>query len=55
MVWFAAAAIAAVGAFQFLQAADDATDRPIGTYIRRSVVPVAEPSVSAHSRRQQQR
>jgi len=26
MVWFAAAAIAAVGAFQFLQAADDATD-----------------------------
>jgi len=47
MVWFAAAAIAAVGAFQFLQAADDATDRPIGTYIRRSVVPVAEPSVSA--------
>jgi len=47
MVWFAAAAIAAVGAFQFLQAADDATDRPIGTYIRRSVVPLAEPSVSA--------
>ena len=47
MVWFAAAAIAAVGAFQFLQAADDATDRPIGTYLRRSVVPLAEPSVSA--------
>lgn len=47
MVWFTAAAIAAVGAFQFLQAADDATDRPIGTYIRRSVVPIAEPSVSA--------
>ena len=47
MVWFAVAAVAAVGAFQFLQAADDATDRPIGTYIARSMVPIAEPSVSA--------
>src|SRR2546423_3221938 len=47
MVWFAVGAVAAVGAFQFLQAADDATDRPIGTYIARSIVPLAEPSVSA--------
>src|SRR6266513_1900370 len=47
MVWFAVGAVAAVGAFQFLQAADEATDRPIGTYIARSMVPLAEPSVSA--------
>ncbi|PYO77005.1 MAG: hypothetical protein DMD63_12560 [Gemmatimonadetes bacterium] len=47
MVWFAMGAVAAVGAFQFLQAADDATDRPIGTYIARSMVPIAEPSISA--------
>ena len=40
-------AIAFVGAFQFLQAASDATDKPIGTYLARSVVPLAEPSVSA--------
>jgi hypothetical protein len=42
-----AVALAAVGAFQFLQAASDATDKPIGTYLVRSVVPLAEPSVSA--------
>ena len=42
-----AAAIAAVGAFQFLHAADDATDKPIGTYLARAVVPLAEPSGSA--------
>ncbi|MFL5499644.1 MAG: D-Ala-D-Ala carboxypeptidase family metallohydrolase [Gemmatimonadaceae bacterium] len=47
IVWFAVCAVAAVGAFQFLQAADDATDRPIGTFIARSMVPLAEPSVSA--------
>src|ERR1700741_2809268 len=47
MAWFVVGAIAAVGAFQFLQAADDATDRPIGTYIARSMVPMAEPSISA--------
>jgi hypothetical protein len=47
IVWFAVCAVAAVGAFQFLQAADDATDRPIGTFIARSRVPIAEPSVSA--------
>ena len=43
-----AGGIALVGAFQFLQAADDTTEKPIGTYIRSSVVPLAEPSVSAY-------
>ena len=47
MVWIAAAAVAAVGAFQFLQAASDATDKPIGTYLALAVVPMAEPSASA--------
>ncbi|HYU53487.1 MAG TPA: D-Ala-D-Ala carboxypeptidase family metallohydrolase [Gemmatimonadaceae bacterium] len=47
VVWIAVGAIAFVGAFQFLQAASDATDRPLGTYLARSVVPLAEPSVSA--------
>lgn len=46
--WITAAALGIVGAFQFLQAADDTTDRPIGTYLRSSVVPLAEPSVSAY-------
>jgi hypothetical protein len=47
MVWIVAGSIAAVGAFQFLQAATDATDKPIGTYLARAVVPMAEPSASA--------
>ncbi|MEA2763261.1 MAG: hypothetical protein QOD47_2545 [Gemmatimonadaceae bacterium] len=46
IVWITVAAIAAVGAFQFLQASDD-TKKPIGTYLTRSVVPLAEPSISA--------
>jgi hypothetical protein len=46
-VWITVAAIAAVGAFQFLQAASGATDKPIGTFLTHSVVPFAEPSVSA--------
>jgi Peptidase M15 len=46
-VWITVAAIAAVGAFQFLQAASSATDKPIGTFLTHSVVPLAEPSVSA--------
>jgi hypothetical protein len=46
IVWVTAALIAAIGAFQFLQAASDATDKPIGTYLR-VVVPLAEPSASA--------
>jgi hypothetical protein len=45
-VWITIAAIAAVGAFQFLQASSD-TKQPIGTYLTRSVVPLAEPSISA--------
>ena len=40
------AAIAAVGAFQFLQAASGATKKPIGTYLT-TAVPLAEPSASA--------
>ncbi|HEX6629065.1 MAG TPA: D-Ala-D-Ala carboxypeptidase family metallohydrolase [Gemmatimonadaceae bacterium] len=46
LVWLAIAAIAAVGAFQFLQAAADTTEKPIGTFTR-TVVPLANPSVSA--------
>jgi hypothetical protein len=46
IVWITVAAIAAVGAFQFLQASGD-TKQPIGTYLTRSVVPMAEPSISA--------
>jgi hypothetical protein len=46
IVWITAAVVALVGAFQFLQAASDATDKPIGTFVR-SVVPMAEPSASA--------
>ena len=46
IVWVTAVAVAVVGAFQFLQAASDATDKPIGTFTR-SIVPLAEPSASA--------
>ncbi len=46
IVWITVAAIAAVGAFQFLQASDD-SKKPIGTYLTHSVVPMAEPSISA--------
>jgi len=45
-VWTTVAAIAAVGAFQFLQAASGATKKPIGTYLT-TAVPLAEPSASA--------
>ena len=46
IAWITVAAIAAVGAFQFLQASSGST-KPIGTYLTRSVVPLAEPSISA--------
>jgi hypothetical protein len=46
IVWITVAAIAAVGAFQFLQASSD-TKKPIGIYLTHSVVPLAEPSISA--------
>ena len=46
IVWTTVAAIAAVGAFQFLQAASGATKKPIGTYLT-TAVPLAEPSASA--------
>jgi hypothetical protein len=47
IVWIIAGTVALIGAFQFLHAADDANDKPIGTYLVRSAVPFAEPSVSA--------
>jgi hypothetical protein len=47
IVWVVAGAIALVGAFQFLQAADDTIHKPIGMYLKLSVVPPAEPSASA--------
>src|SRR5204863_6706070 len=47
MVWIAAATVPAGGAFQFLQAAADATAKPIGTYLTHPVVPLPEPSASA--------
>jgi hypothetical protein len=50
LVWISVAAVAAVGAFQFLQIASDTTERPIGTYLTRVVVPMAEPSASAFGR-----
>jgi hypothetical protein len=46
IVWITAGTIAVVGAFQFVEAAADANDKPIGTYITRAV-PFAEPSASA--------
>ncbi|MDQ6689943.1 MAG: D-Ala-D-Ala carboxypeptidase family metallohydrolase [Gemmatimonadota bacterium] len=46
IAWLTAAAVAAVGAFQFLQAGGT-RDKPIGTYLARAVVPLAEPSASA--------
>ena len=47
IVWGIVGAAAAVGAFQFLQAASYTTAKPIGTYLARAVVPFAEPSASA--------
>jgi Peptidase M15 len=47
IVWITVAAVAAVGAFQFLQAASGATDKPIGTFLTRAGVPLTEPSVNA--------
>jgi hypothetical protein len=47
VVWIAAVALAGVGAFQFLQAAAEPIDKPIGTYLALAVVPHAEPSASA--------
>lgn len=47
VVWLTVGAIAALGALQFLYAAGDSTDKPLGTYLTRAVVPLAEPSASA--------
>jgi hypothetical protein len=47
MVWIAAGVVAVLGAFQFLGASRDPADRPIGTYLARAVIPMAEPSASA--------
>jgi hypothetical protein len=46
-VWAGVAAGAAIGAFQFFQAGAGTTQKPIGTYLTRVVVPLAEPSASA--------
>ncbi|MGH7650861.1 MAG: D-Ala-D-Ala carboxypeptidase family metallohydrolase [Gemmatimonadaceae bacterium] len=50
IVWVAVGAAAAIGAFQYLQAANNTAQRPIGTYLTRVVVPLAEPSASAFGR-----
>ena len=47
IVWILAGVVAVVGAFQFVEAAADANDKPLGTYLSRVVVPLAEPSASA--------
>lgn len=47
IVWTTAGAVAVIGAFQFVEAAADANDKPLGTYLARAVVPLAEPSASA--------
>ena len=46
-VWITAGAVAVVGAFQFVEAASDTTEKPIGTFLTAAVVPLAEPSASA--------
>ncbi len=47
IVWATAAALAAIGAFQFLGAATSPNDKRLGAYLKRAVVPLAEPSASA--------
>jgi len=47
LVWITTVAIAALGALQFLNAAGSAKDKRFGTYLKRAVVPQAEPSASA--------
>ena len=47
IVWITATAVAALGALQFVNAADPNRKRPFGTYLSRAVVPLAEPSASA--------
>jgi hypothetical protein len=46
IVWITAAALAAVGALNFLGAADSG-DKRLGAYLKRAVVPTAQPSASA--------
>lgn len=47
IVWVTAAALAALGAMQFLGAATSPDDKRLGAYLKRAVVPRAEPSASA--------
>lgn len=47
IVWVTAVALAALGALQFLNAADSSSDKRIGAYLKRAVVPPAQPSASA--------
>ncbi len=47
IVWVTAAALAALGAIQFLGAASSPNDKRLGAYLKRAVIPAAEPSASA--------
>lgn len=47
IVWVTTAALAALGAMQFLTAATSPDDKRLGAYLKRAVVPRAEPSASA--------
>ena len=47
LVWVTAAALAAVGAIQFLGAAGTVNDKRLSSYLKRVVIPLAEPSASA--------
>jgi hypothetical protein len=46
IVWVTAVALAALGALNFLSAADSG-DKRLGAYLKRAVVPIAQPSASA--------
>ncbi|MEO7822881.1 MAG: D-Ala-D-Ala carboxypeptidase family metallohydrolase [Gemmatimonadaceae bacterium] len=47
IVWVTSAALAALGAIQFLGAAGNPNDRRLGAYLKRAVIPAATPSASA--------
>ena len=47
VVWGTAAALAALGAIQFLGAAGPVDDKRLSSYLKRVVIPLAEPSASA--------
>ncbi|HEU4747322.1 MAG TPA: D-Ala-D-Ala carboxypeptidase family metallohydrolase [Gemmatimonadaceae bacterium] len=47
LVWISAAALAALGAIQFLGASGPVNDKRLSSYLKRVVIPLAEPSASA--------